>query len=222
MIPPTLKDECMARAPGQKARGVAVRADDRGEATASRRVAGGRGETSSRLVEAAAKEFAECGFEGTDTNKIARRAGFAPQTLYRWFEDKTAIFLAVYSEWVREQLERTDVLLRRDATEIELIDAAIAHHRSYHLFRRSLRHVALIDDRVRKARAQSRLAQIEQIKRWLEPVQRSTAEIAVFLLEHERLCDAVADAEVRDMGLDDDIASVRLAQLYRELRSQVP
>jgi hypothetical protein len=78
----------------------------------------------------------------------------------------------------------------------------------------------LTDDRVREARAESRLEQIERIKRWLEPVQRSTAEIAVFLLEHERLCDAVADGEVRDMGLDDGVASARLEQLYRELRRQ--
>src|ERR1700679_2017991 len=92
-VVPPLKDESMARAPGLKARGAAVRLDDGGEASASRRIAGGRGETSSRLVDAGAKEFAECGFQGTDTNKIARRAGFAPQTLYRWFDDKTAIFL---------------------------------------------------------------------------------------------------------------------------------
>jgi hypothetical protein len=96
----------------------------------------------------------------------------------------------------------------------------MAHHRSYHLFRRSLRQLALTDDRVREARAESRLEQIERIKRWLEPVQRSTAEIAVFLLEHERLCDAVADGEMRDMGLDDGVASARLEQLYRELRRQ--
>jgi AcrR family transcriptional regulator len=215
-----LKDEGMARATRGQARGVAAPPDNGGEAGASRGMAGAGGGTSSKLVEAAAKEFSECGFEGTDTNKIARRAGFAPQTLYRWFEDKTAIFLVVYSEWVREQLERTDALLRRHATDIELIDAAIAHHCSYHLFRRSLRQLALRDDRVRKARAESRLAQIEQIKRWLAPAQRSTAEIAVFLLEHERLCDAVADAELRDMGLDDGVAGVRLVQLYRELRGQ--
>jgi AcrR family transcriptional regulator len=217
-----LKDEGMARATRGQGRGVAVQPDDGDEARASSGIAGARGETSSKLVEAAAKEFAECGFEGTDTNKIARRAGFAPQTLYRWFEDKTAIFLVVYSEWVRQQLERTDALLRRNAPDTELIDAAIAHHCSYHLFRRSLRQLALTDDRVRKARAESRLEQIAQIKRWLEPAQRSTAEIAVFLLEHERLCDAVADAELRDMALDNDVVSVRLVQLYRELRSQAP
>jgi AcrR family transcriptional regulator len=215
-----LKDECMARAARPKVKGMAIQSDDGGKACASRRIQGERGETSSRLIEAAATEFAECGFEGTDTNKIARRAGFAPQTLYRWFEDKTAIFLVVYSEWVREQLERTTGLLGRNATDIELIDAAMAHHRSYRLFRRSLRQLALTDDRVRQARAESRLQQIDQIKRWLEPVQRSTAEISMFLLEHERLCDAVADGEVRDMGLDDSAASARLEQLYRELRRQ--
>ena len=194
--------------------------DDGAEARSSRQIGDRRGETGARLVEAAAKEFAECGFEGTDTNKIARRAGFAPQTLYRWFEDKTAIFLVVYREWVREQLDRTDALLGRNATNIELIDAAIAHHRAYDLFRRSLRQLALTDDRVRKARAESRLQQIERIKRWLQPIQRSTPEIAVFLLEHERLCDAVADGEVCDLGLEDDVASARLEQLYRELRGQ--
>src|ERR1700758_665054 len=145
----------MAHAPRPEEKGAPVQSVDGDEAWASRRIGGGRGKTSSRLVEAAAKEFAECGFEGTDTNKIARRAGFAPQTLYRWFEDKTAIFLVVYSEWVREQLERTDALLGRNATDIELIDAAMAHHRSYHLFRRSLRQLALTDDRVREARAES-------------------------------------------------------------------
>src|ERR1700761_8551817 len=91
-------------------RSVAKQSDADGEARASRRIRRVQSETSARLIEAAAREFAECGFEGTDTNKIARRAGFAPQTLYRWFDDKTAIFLAVYSKWVREQLERTDGL----------------------------------------------------------------------------------------------------------------
>ena len=40
-------------------------------------------------------EFIESGYAGTDTNRIARRAGFAPQTFYRWFADKTAILRAV-------------------------------------------------------------------------------------------------------------------------------
>ena len=52
--------------------------------------------TPERLIAAAAAEFREAGFAGTDSNRIARRAGFAPQTFYRWFKDKTEIFIAVY------------------------------------------------------------------------------------------------------------------------------
>jgi AcrR family transcriptional regulator len=43
--------------------------------------------TSNDLIAAAAAEFNEFGFSGTDTNRIARRAGYAPQTFYRWFKD---------------------------------------------------------------------------------------------------------------------------------------
>ena len=55
--------------------------------------------TRNRLVEAAAAEFNAVGFHGTNTNKIAKAAGFSPQTFYRHFEDKVEIFLAVYDGW---------------------------------------------------------------------------------------------------------------------------
>jgi AcrR family transcriptional regulator len=54
-----------------------------------------RGDGRSVLIAAARLEFEEFGFEGTNSNAIARRAGYAPQTFYRHFEDKREIFLAV-------------------------------------------------------------------------------------------------------------------------------
>ena len=59
-----------------------------------------RGAAREALVVAARAEFDECGFEGTDTNRIARRAGYAPQTFYRNFADKTAIFVETYQRWL--------------------------------------------------------------------------------------------------------------------------
>ena len=47
--------------------------------------------TGTKLIAAAAAEFNDHGFSGTDSNKIARRAGFAPQTFYRWFKDNILI-----------------------------------------------------------------------------------------------------------------------------------
>ena len=61
-------------------------------------------DTRTRLLNAATEEFNEKGFAGTDTNQIARQAGFAPQTFYRWFDDKTQIFIAAYRGW--EDIER--------------------------------------------------------------------------------------------------------------------
>src|SRR5262245_12814544 len=75
--------------------------------------------TSAKLIAAAAKEFNQRGFDGTDTNRIARRAGFAPQTFYRWFRDKTEIFLAVYRAWDEEERGLLDKLLSRNAAASE-------------------------------------------------------------------------------------------------------
>jgi AcrR family transcriptional regulator len=68
-------------------------------------------ETRARLVDAAEAEFNAHGFDGTDTNRIARRAGYAPQTFYRHFADKTAVFLAVYDRWWRNESDaiRSDI-----------------------------------------------------------------------------------------------------------------
>ena len=68
--------------------------------------------TRESLIGAAGAEFRERGFSGTDSNKIARRAGFAPQTFYRWFTDKTEIFLAVYRAWEEEEKTVVGALIK--------------------------------------------------------------------------------------------------------------
>ena len=174
--------------------------------------------TRERLVAAATAEFRERGFDGTDSNKIARRAGFAPQTFYRWFKDKTEIFIAVYRAWEEEERRFVGDLVRRQAGEAAVIEAAIQHHRDYLVFRRSLRRLSLEDPVVRAARAQSRLRQIERIRRGGE-AGLSRDEVAVRLLQLERLSDALAEGELGDMGLDEAVARRRLVELLTELRS---
>jgi AcrR family transcriptional regulator len=175
--------------------------------------------TSEKLVAAAAKEFNQRGFDGTDTNRIARRAGFAPQTFYRWFRDKTAIFLAVYRAWEDEEREMLSKLLARKAPTSEMVDAAIQHHKAYKVFRRSLRTLSLENTTVRKARADSRKRQIEQIKTWVAPAKPSAVDVATILLQMERLADAVAEGEFADLGLEDKSARDALAALQNRLRS---
>ena len=174
--------------------------------------------TNLKLVAAAAKEFNQRGFDGTDTNRIARRAGFAPQTFYRWFRDKTAIFLAVYRAWEDEERAVLGTLIARKASVGEMVNAAIDHHRAYKIFRRSLRLLSLENPTVRKARAESRRRQIEQIKSWVAPAKPSGVEVATILLQMERLADAVAEGEFADLGLDDGAARTALAELQMRLQ----
>src|SRR5262249_38613822 len=57
-------------------------------------------ETRERLITAAARVFNSAGYHGTDSNRLARAAGYAPATFYKHFPDKRAIFLATYEAWV--------------------------------------------------------------------------------------------------------------------------
>jgi AcrR family transcriptional regulator len=178
-------------------------------------------ETAARLIAAAAAEFNEQGVAGTDTNRIARRAGFAPQTFYRWFEDKIDVFIQVYNAWQAEEARALAPLLAENAPDAEVAAAAVAHHRAYLKFRRSLRQLSLENPKVRAARAASRLRQIERIRmgqgrgagRVGEP-----AELAAWLLEMERLSDALAEGEIEDMGLDPAATQAALAGIIGRIR----
>jgi AcrR family transcriptional regulator len=157
-------------------------------------------ETKERLLAAAEKEFNRRGFFATDTNRIARAAGYAPQTFYRHFADKTAIFVAVYDRWWRAEGRAIGELDKGDGALDRIADTAIAFHTRWRVFRRSLRHLAVTDARVRAARAAARLKQIEALKRRPRKKKLRDDELIAALLALERLCDAAAEGELEDMG----------------------
>lgn len=173
--------------------------------------------TSEKLLEAAAREFNEHGFAGTDTNKIARRAGFAPQTFYRWFQDKVDIFIRVYERWQRDEFGDVDELATQGASPLRLARAVVAHHKSNIIFRRSLRLLSLENDVVRAARARSRSSQVAYVRRRNPAIALDDAAIATLLLQTERLADALAEGEFQDMNLANKAGEETLAALIREL-----
>jgi AcrR family transcriptional regulator len=173
--------------------------------------------TSERLLQAAASEFNEQGFGGTDTNRIARRAGFAPQTFYRWFQDKVEIFIETYERWQREEFGALNELLAAKANDARLAQAVVAHHKAYLVFRRSLRQLSVENEAIRAARARARLNQIAYVKRLTANVARDDASIAAVLLQTERLADALAEGEFHDMGLNKKAGEEALARLIRDL-----
>lgn len=174
--------------------------------------------TDALLIRAAMAEFQAHGYAGTDTNKIARRAGFAPQTFYRWFKDKTAIFLAVYRAWEDDERLVLRDLTRAGAEGPDIVEAIVAHHRAHRRFRRSLRALSVEIDAVRRARAESRMRQADRIARAADGAGLSREQIVVRLLQIERLADALAENELADLALPETAARARLADLLTELR----
>ncbi len=155
------------------------------------------------LVAAARLEFEEVGYDHTNSNIIARRAGYAPQTFYRHFPDKLAIFLEVYEDWVREE----GYVAAPDLTLDVLTRRIVDHHRKSRVFRRSLRALTVSDPRVAAARADARRSQVAEISlRNPAFARRPSSRQFADLLVVERLCDAVADDEFERLGVSNDEA----------------
>jgi AcrR family transcriptional regulator len=176
-----------------------------------------RGAARGALLEAARAEFDESGFEGTDTNRIARRAGYAPQTFYRHFADKTAIFVETYHRWVES--ERRDLESTHGKGADAMARVMLEHHARHREFRRSLRRLTTTDAKVKAARAESRLGQLDFVDAEDHaPGQKRDRTTRVALLFCiERLADAAADGELADLGLSKEQEVAMLADVIRRL-----
>jgi AcrR family transcriptional regulator len=176
-----------------------------------------RGAARGALLDAARAEFDEAGFEGTDTNRIARRAGYAPQTFYRHFPDKTAIFVETYHRWVES--ERKDLESAHGKGADAMARVMLKHHAKHREFRRSLRRLTTTDEKVKAARAESRLGQLELVdaedRARGRKRDRSTRVALLFCIE--RLADAAADGELADLGLNEEDQAAMLADVIRKL-----
>ncbi len=174
------------------------------------------GKTAQQLRQAAAEEFNERSFHGTDSNKIARRAGFAPQTFYRWYADKTAVFIAVYEEWASQERSTLESLVEKGASPEAMVNAIIHQHRAHRLFRQSLRQLAVENASVRHARMESRKRQVDAILKWqsLPSSQRTT--VALRLLQIERLADGLVEGEFRDLDVPAKAVKAQIADLLSE------
>lgn len=183
-------------------------------------------ETRRALIEAAAGIFNSAGYHGTDSNRIAREAGYAPGTFYVHFPDKLAIFLEVYENWVSDEWSSIEAILKSGATaraiRRRLSHVVLEHHRKWRTFRASLRALSATDARVHAARVASRSRQIETMTRLLRarraPVPSRAAMLAQLLIA-EALCDAVADGDAKSLGIGEQEIVRLLDESARDLLS---
>jgi AcrR family transcriptional regulator len=182
-------------------------------------------ETRARLIAAAATEFNRVGYRGTDSNRLARAAGYAPGTFYKHFPDKRAVFLAAYEAWVTAEWAEVGEVLRRggsrDAVAARLVEATLALHRRWRGLRASLRALVAEDPVARRFYRGQRRRQLGLLAR-LEGARRGgrrREEDALLLYTLERVCDAVADGEIGELGLG---VEATMALLRGLVRAHVP
>lgn len=165
-------------------------------------------QTRARLVAAAGERFNAVGYHGTDSNRIARAAGYSPGTFYKHFSTKKEILLAVYDEWLAREWRAVAAAAlqpgppRRRAGRI--VDLFLAHHARWHRFRASLRALAEADEAVRthyRAQRRSQLRLLASLRKaqGLAPISRERRALLLFTLE--RAGDALAGDEASALGL---------------------
>jgi AcrR family transcriptional regulator len=171
-------------------------------------------ETRRRLVSAAGVAFERDGFHGTDSNAIARAAGYSPGTFYKHFADKTDVFIAVYDEWVRHEWAGLEQLLARggaaEALARDVVALVLTLHRRWRGFRRGLLELAGQDPRVRRAWLASRARQLDTLQARL-PGARATHATVLYTME--RTADALANDEPEALGVDPAQLEAELVRL---------
>jgi AcrR family transcriptional regulator len=176
--------------------------------TAARPRRGRPADTRARLIAAAGEVFNRVGYRGTDSNRLARAAGYAPGTFYRHFPDKRAAFLAVYEAWVTAEWAAVAAILRASATPRDrarrIVEHAVHLHRRWRGLRASLRALVAEDADARafyRAQRRRQLELIAGLRAGRPGGARVRERDAVLLYAMERVCDAIADGELRDLGL---------------------
>jgi AcrR family transcriptional regulator len=159
----------------------------------------------------------------TDSNQIAKAAGYSTGTFYRHFKDKREIFIAAYREWVGEEWASIESQISLGQSPAESIDRAadalIEHHRRWRVFRGNLRALVTYDDELRELTHTLRRETLEKMS-MLRARQgsggRSLESDAIQAMMFERVCDGIADGDFRSLGCSVETVQGEFRRLMRQ------
>jgi AcrR family transcriptional regulator len=167
--------------------------------------------TRERIIAAAARLFNRLGYHGTDSNRIAKEAGYATGTFYKHFRDKREAFLAVYERWVTDEWRAIDAELRQNAgrrhAAERIVELCIKFHTEWGGLRASLMELIFSDAEARKFFRKQRRRQLDFIARLRKRLSlrpRTRERDAIHLLTTERVYDAIGQGEIDALGLDEN------------------
>jgi AcrR family transcriptional regulator len=166
------------------------------------------GQTRERLITAAASQFNRFGYHGTDSNTIAKEAGYATGTFYKHFRDKREIFFAAYERWLLAEWKEVEDLLSQmlkpGETAKQLVDLSIKFHTEWRGLRASLMELVFSDPVARKYfRAQRRrqLDLMAELRSRFNLPPKTPEQDAIHLFMTERVFDSIGQGEIQALGL---------------------
>jgi AcrR family transcriptional regulator len=179
-------------------------------------------DTRGRLIATAATVFNRDGYHGTDSNRLARAAGYAPATFYKHFPDKRTILLTAYEAWVTTEWQAIGAAMRNTSSPAvraeRIVELVLAHHRRWKGLRASLRALIATDAVARRFHRAQRRRQLELLADMRGTTGRDTrgrVDDAIMLFTLERTLDAVADGEIAALGLGVTPVVARLVAMVR-------
>lgn len=167
------------------------------------------GQTRERIMKAAASQFNRLGFHGTDSNSIAKEAGYATGTFYKHFRDKREVFLAVYERWVAAEWKAIDDQLstrqRAQQKAKRIVELSIEFHARWRGLRASLMELIFSDPEARmffREQRRRQLDHIAELRSRLRLPSRTREQDAIHLFMTERVYDAIGQCEIEALGVD--------------------
>ena len=180
--------------------------------------------TRERLITAAADQFNRYGYHGTDSNAIAKDAGYATGTFYKHFREKREIFLAAYERWLAAQWrEIEDELARKHEageTARRTVEISIRFHTEWRGLRASLMELVFSDPEARKFFRKQRRRQLDlmaELRSRYALTPRTREQDAIHLFMTERVFDAIGQGEVQSLGLDTSVVVESIVERVRAL-----
>ncbi len=178
------------------------------------------GFTRRQLKIAARSEFNSAGYFATDSNKIAKNAGYAPGSFYRHFKDKLEVFIEVYRDWHWDQMQEIERALTLGGTQeqmsVRMTEIILHFYSHWKTFRASARVLSMSEPRAIQFKAGRRaelVSSIISLRQRLRLPALPTKDIVTFLIFVERLADAIIDGEYSQFGLSDEDAKIELQRL---------
>src|SRR5262245_37824296 len=164
--------------------------------------------TRAKLLAAAAAAFNTDGYFGTDTNKIARAAGFAPATFYQHFANKKEIFVEAYRHWVDADWQVIEKAIGSEKAPRKIARAIVrahsAHHGKWVELRLSMHGLVATDKDCRKSYLQARADQLTRMRRLLNGLKAprlSQGDLLYSFLCIERASNAVTDGDIEALRI---------------------